>query len=67
MGQADILVWLEEHPGWHTVLDIAEDLGCDQSNVRLLMRKLMRTKDVDCKVINGKVKRLYRMINKPRM
>lgn len=67
MGQADLLAWLEGHPGWHTIQDIALDTGRDYSNVGLLIRKLLRTRDIECKIINGKVKRLYRMINKPRM
>lgn len=63
MGQADLLVWLEEHPGWHTVAIIAESVGRDASNVRRILGKLRKNGDVECKKADGAMwkSKLYRV------
>lgn len=65
MGQADILVWFHEHPGWHTVGDVAQDLGRTAWNIRKIMQKLRRNQDLECKSTDGKAAKIYR-VNKPK-
>ena len=61
MGQAEVLQYLRENPGWHSPATIAEGIGAGPGNIRFLLRKLVRTNDVEKKVENGKKARLYRI------
>lgn len=66
MGQADILHWFEEHPGWHSVYELAQDVGRHSANVRKLVAKLNRNGDLECRKVEGSLKMIYR-VNKPRV
>ena len=67
MGQADVLRWLEEHPGWHSPDAIAEGIGVNASTARLLMRKLSRQRVVEKSAVNGRSAFVYRhLVPKPR-
>ena len=59
MGQADILAWLEEHPGWHEPSSLASSLDIQEANIRRILRILKRNREIEVqRVAKGKL--LYR-------
>lgn len=46
MGQADLLAWLEEHPGWHEVKHISLP-GWGVKRIQKLLLSLLKWGDVE--------------------
>lgn len=61
MGQADILQWFEDHPGWHTIRELAEDVDRSATNVRKIASKLERNGDLECRRVEGSLALIYRV------
>lgn len=59
MGQADVLRWLEEHPGWHDANAIAEGAKIRLGNVYKTTATLRRQKRIGYKQEDGAF--LYRL------
>ena len=65
MGQAEILSWFESHPGWHGVPEISESLDREKENIRKLVEKLVKWKELACRTEKGK--KFYKSVNIPRV
>jgi DNA-binding MarR family transcriptional regulator len=49
MGQADVLRWLEEHPGWHGVQAIADALGLHRKTAGANLTRLNKSHEVEAR------------------
>ena len=61
MGQADLLKWFEDHPGWHDVCNVAKVTGKHPSNIRKILVKLRQYGDLECRNVEGSNAKIYRV------
>jgi len=61
MGQADVLKWLKDRPGWHTNTEMAQAMDKDLSGLQRLLVKLVRNKEIKVERPgkNGKFRYMY--------
>jgi len=46
MSQGDVLVWLQQNPGWHNLHEIEEGTGLSSKAVQVAGRKLAKNLEI---------------------
>lgn len=54
MGQADVLSWLQAHPGWHTRREMAQAVGRRPDYFSYALQTLQATGEIVARVTDGR-------------
>lgn len=54
MSQADVLTWLQAHPGWHTRREMARSIGRSPKYFSPALPRLVELGEIESRVADGR-------------